>query len=143
MLQKQLPVHRSGQPCWGKAEADELNMTNYLSAMFLDVDRYTKAVASMNQQNNDLNDRWVELRNKHVKDVKQFQANMQNTELVFWASEEQTKLSARRNWLDEAVRAANGHRRVLRTVLGVREEDICQVNVFPLYTMGTKKKETA
>ena len=95
----------------------------------------------MNQQNNDLHDRWVELRNQHVKDVKQFQANLQNTELVFWASEEKTKLSARRNWLDEAVRAANGHRRVIRTVLNVRGEDICQVNVFCLYTMGTKKKK--
>ena len=80
---------------------------------------------------------------KHVKDVKQFQANLQNTELVFWASEEKTKLSARRNWLGAAVRAANGHRRVIRTVLNVWAEDICQVNVFPLYTMGTKKKENA
>ena len=81
----------------GKAEADELNVTNYLSGMYLDIDRYTKAVASMNQQSKDLNDRWVELRNKHVKDVKQFQANMQNTELVFWASEE------KRNCLPGAI----------------------------------------
>ena len=72
-----------GTAMLGKAEADELNTTNYLSAMFLDVDRYTQSVASMNQQNNDLNDRWVELRNQHVKDVKQFQASLQNTELVF------------------------------------------------------------
>ena len=130
-----------GAAMLGKAEADELNVTSYLSAMMLDVDRYLKAVASSNQQQTDLKDRWVELRNQHVKAVKQFQANQQNTEVVFWASEEKKKLSARRNWLDKAVRSANAHRRVIRTVLNVREEDICQVNAFPLYTMGTKKKK--
>ena len=94
---KQLPGASLGTAMLGKAEANDLNVTNYLSAMFLDVDRYTKAVGSMNQQNNDLNDRWVELRNQHVKDVKQFQANMQTTELVFWASEE------KRNCLPSAI----------------------------------------
>ena len=34
------------------------------------------------------------------------------------------------------------HRRKLKTILGVKDADIFQVNVFPLYRMGTGKKNT-
>ena len=77
------------------------------------------AVGSMNQQNNDLTDRWVELRNQHVKDVKQFQANLQNTELVFWASEEKNEIvcqaqlvgrsSASSKWAQEGAKNSVGY----------------------------------
>ena len=127
----------------GKAEANDLNVTNYLSAMFLDVDRYTKAVASMNQQNNALNDRWVELCNKHVKDVKQFQANMQNTDFVLCASEEKNEIvcqaqlvgrsSASSKWAPEGAK---------NSVECAGRRHLPGERLLPLYN-GHEEKETA
>ena len=45
-------------------------------------------------------------------------------------------------WLSKAVIASVAHRRNLKTILGVKDSDICQVNVFALYALGTAKKNT-
>ena len=43
-------------------------------------------------------------------------------------------------WLSKAVAASVAHRRNLKTIIGVKDSDICQVNVFTLYSLGTVKK---
>ena len=47
-----------------------------------------------------------------------------------------------KDWVGNAVTASIAHRRNLKTVLGVKDSDICQVNVFALYSLGTAKKNT-
>ena len=47
-----------------------------------------------------------------------------------------------KTWLAKAVIASAAHRRNLQTILGVTDSDICQVNVFALYALGTAKKNT-
>ena len=47
-----------------------------------------------------------------------------------------------KTWLAKAVTASVAHRRDLKTILGVKDSDICQVNVFALYSLGTAKKNT-
>ena len=37
-----------------------------------------------------------------------------------------------KTWLARAVLASVAHRRDLKTILGVKDSDICQVNVFAL-----------
>ena len=40
------------------------------------------------------------------------------------------------------VSPTGAHINNLTTILGVKDEEICQVNVFPLYALGTAKKTT-
>ena len=47
-----------------------------------------------------------------------------------------------KDWVAKAVVASTAHRRTLTTILGVKDSDICQVNVFSLYALGTAKKNT-
>ena len=47
-----------------------------------------------------------------------------------------------KTWLAKAETASVAHRRDLTTILGVKDSDICQVNVFALYSLGTAKKNT-
>ncbi len=60
--------------------------------------------------------------------------------MVFWEPIERVGLKANRKWLASAVTACNIQRRKLRDIMGVKESDILQVNVFCLYTLGTAKK---
>ena len=47
-----------------------------------------------------------------------------------------------KSWLAKAVTASVAHRRDLKTILGVKDAGICQVNVFALYSLGAAKKNT-
>ena len=47
-----------------------------------------------------------------------------------------------KTWLAKAVTASVAHRRDLNTILGVKDSDICQANVFALCSLGPAKKNT-
>ena len=49
-------------------------------------------------------------------------------------------LRVKAKWLVDATAAAVANRRRLKGILGVKEEDILQVNVIALYSLGTVKK---
>ena len=65
---------------------------------------------------------------------------MQNSDMAVWEPPERVGLKKNRKWMSVAVTAANLHRRKLRDVMGVKDSDILQVNVFCLYALGTAKK---
>jgi len=77
---------------------------------------------------------------EHVADVKRFQASMQAGDIRFWHPEVRKKMASNKDWLDRAVREANQHHKTLKCLHGLQDEDICQVNVLCLYTLGTTKK---
>ena len=43
-------------------------------------------------------------------------------------------------WIEHAAQAAVAHRRKLKQIMGVKDGDILQVNVFALNSLGTVKK---
>ena len=67
---------------------------------------------------------------------------MQKSDVVYWEPPQRVGMKRNKNWLAKAVIASVAHRRDLKTILGVKESDICQVNVFALHCLGTVKKTT-
>ena len=65
---------------------------------------------------------------------------MQKSDVVYWESPRRVGVRKNPEWLSEAAHAANCHRRTLRTLVGVSDADIFQVNVFSLHCLGTSKK---
>ena len=124
----------------GKCEAAALNAANYVSSVRLDIDMYEKAVQKIGEENNSLEELHNRLTKEHVADVKRFQGSMQGSDVVFWQPEERKKMHMNKMWLDTAVGEAIQHRRTLKTIQGITDNDICQVNVLCLYSLGTTKK---
>ena len=110
----------------GDKEAEELVQFNYVSGCLLDVnaDREAKEDEAVQSQ-------WIMLKENHKKDIQQFQDTMQQSNAVFCEMPE---------WMEHAAQAAVAHRRKLKQNMGVTDEDILQVNVFALYSLGTVKK---
>ena len=125
----------------GKAEAASLNAANYVSSITLDVDMYEKAVQKLDEENSNLEQMHSRLLQAHVVDVKRFQASMQGCDVRFWHPEIRKKMTLKKDWLDIAVSEANLHRKTLKCIHGLQDEDICQVNVICLYALGTTKKQ--
>ena len=67
---------------------------------------------------------------------------MQQSAVVYWEPPPRVGMKRNKTWLAKAVIASNAHRRNLKAILGVKDSDICQVNVFALYSLGTAKKNT-
>ena len=67
---------------------------------------------------------------------------MQQSDVVYWEPPQRVGMKRNKTWLAKAVTASVAHRRNLKTILGVKDSDICQVNVFALYALGTAKKNT-
>ena len=67
---------------------------------------------------------------------------MQQSDVVYWEPPQRVGMKRNKTWLAKAVAASVAHRRSLKTILGVKDSDICQVNVFALYALGTAKKNT-
>ena len=65
---------------------------------------------------------------------------MQKSDVVFWETPERLSVRKNQKWMERAAQAAVAHRRKLKVILGVKDADILQVNVFALYTLGTVKK---
>ena len=122
-------------------EAKQLTVATYLSSIALDVHSYETAIESLKEENASMETKWEGLRKLHVDDVQRFQNAMQGSDAVFWTPESRKKLSQNKSWLHSAVGEAMENRKRLKTILGVKDDDIFQVNVFPLYTMGTCKKQ--
>ena len=122
-------------------EAKQLTVATYISSITLDVHSFETAIGSLKEENASMETKWEGLRKLHVDDVQRFQNAMQGSDAVFWTPESRKKLSQNKNWLHTAVGEAMENRKRLKTIAGVKDDDIFQVNVFPLYTMGTCKKQ--
>ena len=121
-------------------EAQELNAANYVSALILDVDAYRIAANKLGEEVEAVETHWQSGKAQHVQDVKRFQATMQQSEFVIWEVEAKKALKKNVSWLNSAAEECVVHRRRVRTLVGCKDEDILQVNVFPLYNFGTLKK---
>ena len=79
---------------------------------------------------------------QHVGNLTILHSAMQRSDLVYWQQPHRIGMK-NKAWLGKAVTASVAQRRDLRTILGgVKDSDICQVNVFALYTLGTAMKNT-
>eukprot|EP00974_Lingulodinium_polyedra_P024294 2352600-Lingulodinium_polyedra.AAC.1 len=67
---------------------------------------------------------------------------LQQSDVSFWEPPRRVGVKKNRTWLGTAANACNTHRRSLKTILGVKDADICQVNVFGSHCLGTVKKNT-
>ncbi len=65
---------------------------------------------------------------------------MQASDICFWAPENRRGLRSNSDWMLAAVGAAAKHKANLKTIIGCTAEDILQVNVFSLHTLGSTKK---
>ena len=75
----------------------------------------------------------------YVGNLNRLHDAMQASDVVFWEPPQRVGMKRNPDWLSQAVKASVAHRRDLKTILGVKDHDICQVNVFALYTLGTAK----
>jgi hypothetical protein len=124
----------------GDKDVAELAAFNYFSALMLDVKAYKDADTKLDEEGESRLQQWKLLRQQHIQDVWRFQRAMQVSDVVFWEPTERVGLKANRKWLASAATACNSHRRKLRDIMGVKESDILQINVFCLYALGTAKK---
>jgi hypothetical protein len=106
----------------------------------LDVKAFKDASLKLDEEGESSLQQWKLLRTQHIQDVWRFQKAMQNSDMVFWEPPDRVGLKKNRKWMSVAVNAANLHRRKLRDVMGVKDSDILQINVFCLYALGTAKK---
>ena len=79
---------------------------------------------------------------KYVANFTRLHTAMQQSDVVYWEPPQRVGMKRNTTWLAKAVLASVAHRRDLKTILGVKDSDICQVNVFALYSLGTAKKRT-
>ena len=79
---------------------------------------------------------------KYVGNLTRLHSAMQQSDVVYWEPPQRVGMKRNKTWLAKAVTASVAHRRDLKTILGVKDSDICQVNVFALYALGTAKKNT-
>ena len=125
----------------GYQEASELASYNYMSGCMLDVELYCVGIEKLGEESEAQVSRWRELQQRYVSNLVRAHLSMQNSDVTFW---EPPPLAigrrGNRDWLERAVLGSIAHRRNLTTILGVPDEQICQVNVFPLYALGTAKK---
>lgn len=85
---------------------------------------------------------WRTLQEKYVGNLTRLHTAMQQSDVVYWEPPQRVGMKKNKAWLSKAVIASQAHRRNLKTILGVKDSDICQVNVFALYALGTAKKNT-
>ncbi len=126
----------------GDAQAKELAAFNYTSSCMLDVEAYSEAMKKCGEEAEAVEEQWKELRLKYVSNLSRLHITMQQSDVVFWEPAQRVGVKKNKNWIANAVSACVAHRRNLKTILGVRDADICQVNVFSLHTLGTVKKST-
>ena len=113
---------------------------NLTSGILIDVQNYKVANSQLGTDHASQTKVWDDLRIRHVQDVKRFQKAMQMSDVVFWESETRRGLRNNGDWLSAAVGAAVKHRANLKTIIGCKDDEILQVNVFSLYALGTTKK---
>ena len=124
----------------GDKEAAELAAYNYVSGCMLDVETYRQAMDKFGEETECQEEQWRKLYEAYVGSLTRMHDAMQRSDVVFWEPPQRVGMKRNKDWLSKAVVASVAHRRILKTILGVRESDICQVNVFALYSLGTAKK---
>ena len=77
---------------------------------------------------------------KYVASLNRLHVTMQQSDCVYWDPPQRVGMKRNKAWLSKAVAASVAHRRSLKTIIGVKDSDICQVNVLTLYSLGTVKK---
>ena len=126
----------------GDKEAAELTSFNFMSGCCLDVKDYREAVGKFGEESEVQEKQWRTLHTNYVSNLTRLHNAMQLSDVVYWDPPQRVGMKKNKAWLTSAVSASNAHRRNLKTIMGIRVSDICQVNVFSLYTLGTAKKQT-
>ena len=130
------------QKLLGDQQAAELTSYNYVSGCCLDVNDYRDAVAKFGEESEVQEKQWRTLHTNYVSNLTRLHNAMQLSDVVYWEPPQRIGMKKNKSWLTAAVTASNAHRRNLKTIMGIRDSDICQVNVFSLYILGTAKKQT-
>ena len=134
-------IRRPGDTCPQKLLADhvaeELSAINYMSSCMLDVEAYRSAVEKFGEEAESKEEQWRKLQDAYVGNLNRLHDAMQRSDVVFWEPPQRVGMKRNPDWLYKAVTASVAHRRNLKTILGLKEAEICQVNVFALYTLGT------
>ena len=130
------------QSSWGDKESSELAAYNYMSGCMLDVETYRQAMDKFGEETQSQEEQWRKLHEAYVGNLTRLHDAMQRSDVVFWDPPERVGMKKNKNWLAQAVAGCVAHRRNLKAILGVKESDICQVNVFALYSLGTAKRTT-
>ena len=126
----------------GDKEASDLAAFNYVSGCMLDVTTYRQAMEKFGEDAEVHEKQWRTLQEKYVGNLTRLHTAMQQSDVVYWEPPQRVGMKKNKTWLAKAVTASVAHRRNLKTILGVKDSDICQVNVFALYALGTAKKNT-
>ena len=113
-----------------------------MSGVLLDVDSYAIAMDKFEEDTQAQEEQWRNLHGMYVSNLTRLHEAMQQSDVVFWEPPQRVGTKRNKDWLGNTVAASLAHRRKLKTILGVKDVDIFQVNVFPLYSMGTGKKNT-
>eukprot|EP00974_Lingulodinium_polyedra_P105945 10256268-Lingulodinium_polyedra.AAC.1 len=71
-------------------------------------------------------EQWRTLRAKHATSLGRMHNVLQHSDVVFWEPPRRVGVKKHRGWLGTAVNVCNARRRNLKTILGVRDADICQ-----------------
>ena len=79
---------------------------------------------------------------KYLGNLTRLHSAMLRSDVAYWEPPQRVGMKRNKDGLTKAVTASVAHRRNLKTILGVKDSDICQVNVFALYSLGTAKKNT-
>ena len=124
----------------GEQQAAELAAHNYVSGCMIDVSSYRQATEKFGEETQSQEDQWRKLQETYVGNITRLHDAMQQSDMVFWEPPQRNGMKRNKDWVGKAVTASVAHRRNLKTVLGVKDSDICQVNVFALYSLGTVKK---
>ena len=126
----------------GDKEASDLASFNYVSGCMLDVTTYRQAMEKFGEEAEVQEEQWRTLQEKYVANLTRLHTAMQQSDVAYWEPSQRVGMRRNKTWLAKAVAASVAHRRSLKTILGVKDSDICQVNVFALYALGTAKKNT-
>ena len=78
----------------------------------------------------------------YVANLTRLHSAMQQSDVSYWEPPQRVGMKRNKTWLAKAVTASVAHRRNLKAILGVKDSDICQVNVFAMYALGTAKNTT-
>ena len=124
-----------------KLEAEELTEANYMSSLMLDIVSFMKAKELLQEEHGSLQQRWEHCTELFVNDIKRFQKSMAASDICFWQPTDRRGLRLNAKWLFDAVSAANANRTRVKGLLGIKDEDILQVNVLCLHQLGTVKRQ--
>ncbi len=98
----------------------------------LDIVSYKAAREKLEEQDDAQQAQWHHTRQLHVDDVKRLQHAMLASDVAFHHPPHRCGVRSNAKWMSDAVQAALANRRRLQSILGVRGDDIPQVNVVAL-----------